>query len=101
MSAKLGAMIARYPASSRAHGACSRDEPEPKFLPATRIGAPANSGPVQREVGILPPLEEEALGEAGALDALEELLRDDLIGVDVRAIERRDRARDLRECLHV
>ena len=44
MSAKLGATIARKPASSSAHGACSRDEPEPKFLPAARIGAPANSG---------------------------------------------------------
>ena len=50
-------------------------------------------GAVEREVGILAPLEEEALGEARALDPLEELLGDDLVGVDVRAVERRDRAR--------
>jgi hypothetical protein len=31
---------------------------------------------------------EEVLAEAGALDALEELLGDDLVGVDVGAVER-------------
>ena len=41
MSAKLGAMIARNPASSIAHGACSRLDPDPKFAPASRIDAPA------------------------------------------------------------
>ena len=44
MSAKLGAMTARKPESSSAHGACSRLEPQPKLRPATRIGAPAYSG---------------------------------------------------------
>ena len=33
------------------------------------------------------PVPEQELAEAGALDPLEELLGDDLIGVDVRAIE--------------
>src|SRR5438270_10633518 len=47
---------------------------------------------VQLEVRVLAPVEEEKLAEAGALDALEELLRDDLVGVDVRAVEH-DRAR--------
>ena len=39
MSAKLGAMIARKPISFSAQGACSREEPEPKLRPATRIVA--------------------------------------------------------------
>ena len=34
-------MTARNPASSIAHGACSRLEPDPKFGPASRIVAPA------------------------------------------------------------
>src|SRR5216684_3845649 len=40
MSPKLGAMTARKPACCRAHGACSRDEPEPKLRPETRMLAP-------------------------------------------------------------
>src|SRR5262249_12501623 len=43
--------------------------------------------PVQFEVGILHPVEEEELSEARALDALQELLRNDLVGVDVGAVE--------------
>ena len=35
------------------------------------------------------PVEEEELAVAGALDALEELLGDDLVGIDVGDIERR------------
>ena len=34
------------------------------------------------------PVEEEEVAVAGALDALEELLGDDLVGVDVGAVER-------------
>jgi NAD(P)-dependent dehydrogenase (short-subunit alcohol dehydrogenase family) len=41
MSAKLGAMTARKPASSIAHGACSRLDPHPKFSPAISTEAPA------------------------------------------------------------
>ena len=44
MSAKLGAITTRKPWSSSAHGACSREEPQPKLRPATRIDAPAYSG---------------------------------------------------------
>ncbi len=40
MSAKLGAMMQRMPSCSSAHTAASRDEPQPKFSPATRIDAP-------------------------------------------------------------
>jgi hypothetical protein len=39
MSAKLGAMMARKPYWSSAQGACSRDEPQPKFLRASRMEA--------------------------------------------------------------
>ena len=34
-----GAITTRKPKSSSAHAACSRDEPQPKFRPASRIGA--------------------------------------------------------------
>src|SRR6267143_4175078 len=44
MSAKLGAMIALKPKSRRAQGACSREEPQPKFAPATSTLAPEYSG---------------------------------------------------------
>mmetsp|Transcript_16435 Transcript_16435/g.48150 ORF Transcript_16435/g.48150 Transcript_16435/m.48150 type:complete len:220 (+) Transcript_16435:462-1121(+) len=36
MSAKLGAMMQRMPKSPMDQGACSRDDPQPKFSPATR-----------------------------------------------------------------
>src|ERR1700689_4643932 len=39
MSANDGAMTQRIPKSSSAHGAGSRLDPQPKFSPATRIGA--------------------------------------------------------------
>jgi len=41
MSAKLGAMTARKPYWSSAQGACSRLDPQPKFLRASRMEAPA------------------------------------------------------------
>src|SRR4029453_6160868 len=46
-------------------------------------------GPVELEVRLLPPVVEEELAVARALDSLEELLRDDLVGVDVGAVEHR------------
>mmetsp|Transcript_24428 Transcript_24428/g.67140 ORF Transcript_24428/g.67140 Transcript_24428/m.67140 type:complete len:268 (+) Transcript_24428:521-1324(+) len=39
MSAKLGAMMQRMPKSLMDHGACSREEPQPKFSMATRTWA--------------------------------------------------------------
>ena len=57
--------------------------------------------PVEREVGIAAaPVVEQELAEARALDPLQELLRHDLVGVDVGAVERGDRARDADERLH-
>ena len=43
---------------------------------------------VGRAVRVVAPVVEEELTEARSLDALEELLRDDLIRVNVRAFER-------------
>ena len=55
MSAKLGAMIARNPISFNAHGACSRDEPEPKLRPATRTVAPLYRGSFKMNSGFGTP----------------------------------------------
>src|SRR3954466_15438370 len=52
MSAKDGAMIALKPYCCSAHGACSRDEPQPKFLRARRIDAPWYIGWVSTKSGV-------------------------------------------------
>ena len=44
---------------------------------------------VERAVRRAPPVVEQKLPEAGALDALEELLGNDLVGIHVGAVERR------------
>mmetsp|Transcript_17410 Transcript_17410/g.27818 ORF Transcript_17410/g.27818 Transcript_17410/m.27818 type:complete len:291 (-) Transcript_17410:1108-1980(-) len=44
MSAKLVEIMHLNPISFRAHGACSLDDPHPKFSPAIRIGAPLYTG---------------------------------------------------------
>ena len=50
MSANDGATIASKPKSWSAQGACSREEPQPKLRPVTRIGAGANSiSPLARQ----------------------------------------------------
>src|SRR5580704_12687224 len=51
----------------------------------------------QLEAGILHPVEEEELAVAGALDPLQELLGDDLVGVDVGALEHDDGTAHLSE----
>src|SRR5204862_2215377 len=55
---------------------------------------------VQLEAWILPPVEEQELAVAGALDPLQELLGHDLVGVDVRAVEHGDATRDATDRLH-
>jgi hypothetical protein len=40
MSANSVLMTARMPKSTSAHGACSREEPQPKLRPATRMLQP-------------------------------------------------------------
>src|SRR5215469_9725968 len=53
-----------------------------------------------RAVGIQPPVDEEPLAESCAHDCLQELLRNDLIGVDVGAIKRRHLCRKVFEGVH-
>ncbi len=55
---------------------------------------------VEHEVAIVAPRREQALLEAGALDALQPLGRDDLIGVDVAAAQRHPATRDDMYGLH-
>ena len=89
MSANDGATMARRPQPTSAQGACSRDEPQPKLAPATRICAPGRVGSVEREVevgravGPAAPVGEDAVAEAALVGHLEEPRRDDLVGVDV------------------
>ena len=95
MSANVGAITQRKPKSLSAQAACSRLDPHPKFLPATRICALLIPRIVQHELRNriagrrLPPVEEQKIAVAGALDALQKLLGNDLVGIDVGAIERR------------
>jgi hypothetical protein len=57
---------------------------------------------VGREIPVvaLPPVVEQVLAEPGALHALEELLGDDLVGVDVVAVEHADGAVDDGDGIH-
>ena len=89
MSAKEGATIAWKPKSSSAQGACSREEPQPKLRPGDE-----DRVRLQLDLAVADPVVEEELAEAGPLDPLEELLGDDLVGVDVGAVEHRDLALD-------
>ena len=86
-------MIARNPYWFSAHGACSREDPQPKFLPVMRIVAPRVLRLVQFKVGIfclavvvVAPVEKQKLAEARALNPLQELLRNDLIRVHVHPV---------------
>src|SRR5690242_750809 len=69
--------------------------------PAAEV-APGEQDRVLRQLptGLLGPVVEQELAEARALDALEELLGDDLVGVDVVALEHADPARDRLDRLH-
>src|SRR5687767_5566332 len=55
---------------------------------------------VQDELRVLAPRREQALAEPGALDRFQVLLRDDLVGVDVGAVERRHQAVQDGELVH-
>ncbi len=98
--------MARNPYSPSAHGACSRELPQPKLDPAIRIVAPSAAGPVELEIRVggsvrqVAPVEEQRWSEAGPLDPLQELLRNDLIGVDVGSGQRNSASGVLFEGLH-
>ena len=73
-----GRVLARRAAAEVAAG-----EQDPRAL--------RRSGRLSSKSGVLlAPVEEEELAEAGALDPLQELLRHDLVGVDVGPVEHRD-----------
>ena len=55
---------------------------------------------VEHEVAVVAPFREEALLEPGALDPLEPVARDDLVGVDVGAVERHRGAGDDADGVH-
>ncbi len=55
---------------------------------------------VQHEIPTRPPVEEKKRPIAGPFDPLQELLRDDLVGIDIRAIQRRHPAGNLRDRIH-
>ena len=55
LSSKLGAMTQVMPWSSSAQGACSREEPQPKFSPAIRMLAFAYSGLLSTKSGFGAP----------------------------------------------
>src|SRR6266542_2815874 len=69
-----------------------------EILPCNENRRPAISGFVQRKrrIGLTvrkkPPVEKKKFTETGALDTLEKLFRNDLIGVDVWSIERGDQS---------
>ena len=71
MSANEPATTARKPKSASAHGACSRELPQPKFRPATRTDAPHASGWFRMKPGVgapacvVPPAVEQVDAEAG------------------------------------
>ena len=99
-------MTQRMPKSSSAHGACSRLEPQPKFSPETRMVALRNGPLLRMNSGFSRPavvvahLGEQRLAEARALDGLEIVLGDDLVGIDIDHVEGRCHAGQCRELVH-
>src|SRR6185437_8722794 len=78
------AVVAQRPGSVLARGADAEVLAREQDLRAlvTRL--------VEHEPGVLAPCREAGVAEAGALDRLQVPLRNDLVGVDIRAVERND-----------
>ena len=89
MSAKEVLITARKPNCVSAQGACSRELPQPKLSPASRICGALGARLVQDEIGlgialgVVAPVVEELLVEAFLRGGLQKPRRDDLVGVDV------------------
>ena len=104
MSANDVLITARNPNCVSAHGACSRELPQPKLSPASRISAPFASRLIQDEVrlriavGVVPPVVEQLLVQTLLADRLQEARRDDLVRVDV--IDRQRHARGSRNVVN-
>src|SRR5205814_9681448 len=75
---RLEPVILERPRRVLARGAAAEVAPGEQDLPLLAV---------ELEVGILAPVEEEEVAEPAALDPLQELLRDDLVGVDVGPVE--------------
>src|SRR5690606_40854176 len=88
-------------------GGMSRTRARPEAAPGQRHGAALVARLVQYEILVqrtlavvlsritfvqVAPFVKQVRAEAGALDRLEKLLRDDLVGVDVGTIQRRHQA---------
>ena len=90
MSANDVLITARKPNCVSAHGACSRELPQPKLSPASSTCAPCRPRLVQDEVRIRIPLRvvapvvEELLVEPQLRRRLQKPRRNDLVGIDVR-----------------
>ena len=101
MSANEGAITARKPKSASAHTACSRELPQPKLARATRILELLEALIVEHElaIGLIAPIVKESFGEPAAHHRLQKLLGDDLVGIDVFAVERSDETGEILECV--
>ena len=97
--AVLGAVVAEDVGEAGAdHGLEAVVHDRPHGVLAARAGAEVGAADedagagealvVEHEAAVVAPRREQALAEAGALDPLEPLGRDDLVGVDVGAVER-------------
>ncbi len=92
ISAKKLLTTTSNPASLMAQAACSRLEPQPKFLPPTRI-FPLIGRVVQdkiffgRVVAVIAPVAEEVVAKSVAAGGFQEAGGDDLVGVDVFQVD--------------
>ena len=78
-------MIASKPKSWSAHGRVLARGAAAEVAPGDQ-----DRVRLELDLAVADPVVEEELAEAGALDPLQELLRDDLVGVDVGAVEHAD-----------
>ncbi len=89
MSANDVLITARNPYCVSAHGACSRELPQPKLSPASRIWQAFASGLFRMKsgfgvaVGVVAPVAEKLIAQAVLRNGLQESRRDDLVGIDV------------------
>ena len=100
MSAKLGAMThAEAVVVERPRSVFAR-RPATEVLAGNENLRALVAAAIDLEVRVLTPVVEQEFAVAGALDPLQELLGNDLIGIDVRAIERHHLRSVFTKCLH-
>jgi len=102
MSAKDDEMTTLTPKSCSAHGACSREiiAGDDDLRLGVRLAVEDEFAGIVA-LGIGAQLVEQPLAEAGARNRFQELLGDDLVGVDVDHRQRRGNAGDFAEFFHV